>query len=406
MLKKIGLLLWLITLTLPHLSAQKTLKQIRTYLKDKKADEAMKLVEQMEKDTTTTEWAKLYDYAKQAQIIKNDKENEKLYLKQAYDTAALFNTALLACDYILKCDEAEQKQQAQEGDKPKYRKTNARILHDYYANIHAGGRWFYARKDYASAMRLLSMALDLPTKPIWGEDRQVTAKAGYTAAAQLYLWASFHSKKWEETNRYRDIALADTLSARRTSLEMLSLAAEALKDTADYKALLLLGHKDYPSHPFFFTHLADLYARNGQYDRQLSLADHRLSADATDAWALEAKSLALINLKRYDEAITAAEQCIANDSTHTDAWYYVGLAYYSMAKAVTLPANINSKAYQNALARQKQLYTLAQPYMEEYRTKKPDEKAKWAPILYQIYFSLNLGSRFEEMQEIIKTLAD
>ena len=292
MLKKIGLLLWLITLTLPHLSAQKTLKQIRTCLKDKKADEAMKLVEQMEKDTTTTEWAKLYDYAKQAQIIKNDKENEKLYLKQAYDTAALFNTALLACDYILKCDAAEQKQQAQEGDKPKYRKTNARILHDYYANIHAGGRWFYARKDYASAMRLLSMALDLPTKPIWGEDRQVTAKAGYTAAAQLYLWASFHSKNWEETKRYRDIALADTLSARRTSLEMLSLAAEALKDTADYKALLLLGHKDYPSHPFFFTHLADLYARNGQYDRQLSLADHRLSADATDAWALEAKSLA------------------------------------------------------------------------------------------------------------------
>ena len=81
MLKKIGLLLWLITLTLPHLSAQKTLKQIRTCLKDKKADEAMKLVEQMEKDTTTTKWARLYDYAKQAQIIKNDKENEKLYLK-------------------------------------------------------------------------------------------------------------------------------------------------------------------------------------------------------------------------------------------------------------------------------------------------------------------------------------
>ena len=44
--------------------------------------------------------------------------------------------------------------------------------------------------------------------------------------------------------------------------------------------------------------------------------------------------------------------------------------------------------------------------MEEDRMKKPDEKAKWAPILYQVYFSLNLGSRFEEMEQIIKTLAD
>ena len=406
MLKKIGLLLWLITLSLPQLTAQKTLKQIRTCLKDKKADEAMKLVQQMEKDTNTTEWARLFDYAKQAQIIKNDKENEKLYLKQAYDTAALFKTALTACDYILKCDSAEQQLLNQEGEKPKYRKTNARILHDYYPNIHAGGRWFYARKDYASAMGLLKMALDLPQQPIWGEDKQVTTKAGYTAAAQLYLWAAYHSKNWTETNRYRSLALADTLTARRTSLEMLSLAAEARQDTADYRTLLLLGHKDYPSHPFFFTHLADFYARTGRYDCQLALADGRLAADDTDAWALEAKSLALINLKRYDEAIPAAEKCIAVDSTHTDAWYYVGLAYYSMAKAIVLPANINSKAYQAAVAKQKQLYTLAQPYMEEYRMKKPDEKAKWAPILYQVYFSLNLGSRFEEMEQIIKTLAD
>ena len=405
MLKKIGLLLGLLTLTLSPLTAQKTLKQIRTYLKDKKADEAMKLVQQMEKDTNTTEWARLYDYAKQAQIIKNDTENEKLYLKQAYDTAAFFKTALMACDYILKCDSVEQKL-IQDGDKPKYRKTNARILHDYYSNIHAGGRWFYARKDYASAMNLLKMALDLPQQPIWGENKQVTTKAGYTAAAQLYLWAAYHSRNWAETNRYRALALADTLTARRTSLEMLSLAAEALGDTADYRTLLLLGHKDYPSHPFFFTHLADFYARSGQYDSQLALANGRLATDAADAWALEAKSLALINLKRYDEAIIAAESCIAADSTHIDAWYYVGLAYYSMAKAIVLPANINSKAYQAAVAQQKQLYTLAQPYMEEYRMNKPDEKAKWAPILYQVYFSLNLGSRFEEMEQIIKTLPD
>ena len=46
----------------------------------------------------------------------------------------------------------------------------------------------------------------------------------------------------------------------------------------------------------------------------------------------------------------------------------------------------------------------ARTYMEYYRQLMPGEKRKWAPVLYRIYLSLNLGRQFDEMDKILKTL--
>lgn len=66
---------------------QKVFKPIKASLKAKNGTEALKLVSKLEGDTTVNALPQLYDMGKEAQIILNDVENEKLYLKQPYDTA-------------------------------------------------------------------------------------------------------------------------------------------------------------------------------------------------------------------------------------------------------------------------------------------------------------------------------
>ena len=67
--------------------AQKAFRKIRQALKSAQYDEAIKQVDQCAQDSTLNSIPKLYNYAVDAYRGISDVENEKIYLKQAYDTA-------------------------------------------------------------------------------------------------------------------------------------------------------------------------------------------------------------------------------------------------------------------------------------------------------------------------------
>jgi hypothetical protein len=48
------------------------------------------------------------------------------------------------------------------------------------------------------------------------------------------------------------------------------------------------------------------------------------------------------------------------------------------------------------------MYQQALPYMETYRKLAPQEKQKWGDALYRIYFNLNMGKQFDEIDRILK----
>ena len=48
------------------------------------------------------------------------------------------------------------------------------------------------------------------------------------------------------------------------------------------------------------------------------------------------------------------------------------------------------------------MYQKALPYMEKYRTLAPGGEQKWGPALYRIYFNLNMGKQFDEIDKILK----
>lgn len=396
-------ILIMLLLVLPT-AGQKQLKPIRAFLKAKNANEAIKAVQNAEKDSTLRLLPKLYEYGKQAQILINDEQNEKIYLRQAYDTVRFFSSTQSIYDYILKCRDAELYQLAHNGDKARYAKENSRLVHQYYNNLGAAGRFFFAKEKYEEAFSYLNTYLTIPTDDIWGTDKKVMQSTDYRENAYLYLLSAYRSKHYEAVEQYADLLMADTAHCLSV-MEHRALSAIEQGDTTTYQALLQEGLIEYPQHMFFFNRLADLYALQGRYKTVVMMADSLLSRDSLNLFYLEAKCVSHLNLKQYEECIQAARRSLAIDTTLIDTHYYIGVAYCNLAADIVLPANINSKTYRNAQATQRSLYASARPYLETYRQRAPEKSAVWAPLLYRVYFHLNEGKLFDEMDRLIKKTA-
>ena len=50
----------------------------------------------------------------------------------------------------------------------------------------------------------------------------------------------------------------------------------------------------------------------------------------------------------------------------------------------------------------RKMYEKALPYMETYRQLAPDETQKWGEALYRIYFNLNMGKQFDEIDRLLR----
>lgn len=399
----LSLLLTTLTFSCSHKEVHKNLKPLHALLKSKKGADAVKMVDNLAKDSVLAFEPKLFDMGKQAQILVNDVENEKVYLKKSYDTVRFFNSTYGIYDQILKCEKLEQKKLAESGAKLKYHKANRSIIHRYYPNLCAGGRFFYKKKKYGDVTRFMEMVLDVPTYPIWGEDRSITKTEDYVDNAYLYLRSAFFNKEYVNVSRYKDLVMADT-AYRQQTLALLTLSALSLKDSTSYLNYLRQGLVEYPKSPFFFTRMTDHFTEKKDYRAALVLADSMLNLDNSNILFLISKSVSLLNLQRNVESIEVSQKILLLDSTLVAPNYYIGAAYCNLANDLKLPININSAAYKQVASKQKSYYAKALPYMECYRKKQPDEKKRWAPLLYRIYLALNMGKQFDEIENILRKL--
>ena len=123
------------------------------------------------------------------------------------------------------------------------------------------------------------------------------------------------------------------------------------------------------------------------------MANEALKSDSLNQLFLFAKSTMLLNLGRYAECLACSEKLIGMNCKMADAYYNAGTACLNIA------LRMDSRKYKKQI---KKMYQQAMPYMEKYRQLAPDEKDRWAPALYRIYFNLNMGKQFDEIDKILK----
>lgn len=399
---RIFILLCFLCLGSSSVQAQKAFKPIRVAFKAKKPADVIKELRKIEPQCPEKLLPRLYAYGVEASIQLNDQQNEKIYLKQAYDTILFFRTIYDIYDFALRCDSAERRLLAENGQGMHYQKSHGHVLRKYHRNLVAGGRFFYTRGRYEEAIPFLRYAIDVPKTPLWGNDGRMRPKRTRVSCAVMLVRSAFFVKNYDLVRQYADAALSDTTSARRSILAYLARTAQMTGDTARYVYYLHSGMKDYPDEPFFFTELVDYHADRGDFQTTLSIADHMMKNDSTNYYFLMAEALSLMNLERNAEAVRYFEKALKADTANTDIYYYIGACYNNMAKGTLLPPNINSAAYKDAQKLRHGYYLLARTPLENYRALRPDDAKRWAPLLYDIYFALNQGDKFAEMDDILR----
>ena len=398
--KTIALLLLLLMIT-PCLRAQKKeLSQARSYIKSgKDFDKAEKLMtDLLEKDSANRTNEKVYLTWFQAVTKQYEAANEKLYLKQQYDTAAFFHLTRRLYRIAETLDTLDAIPDEKGRVKIRYIKDHAELLNQLRPNLYFGGTYFLRKEDYQTAYDMMATYLDADGKPLFtGYDYHQTDNR-MTDAAYWAVYAGYKMQDTERTLRYFDLAVRDTSKASYVLL----YACEAYRwqqDEGHYLAMLKRGFEAYPDSPYFFPRLVDYYNAREHPDSALYYAEQALRSNPDEQLFLLAKSVALLNLERYDECIQVSERLIANNDSLAEPYFTIATA--KLNQVLELDRRNQPRVYRQQI---RKLYMEARPYMEAYRKLAPDEKRKWAPALYRIYLNLNMGKQFEEIDKVMRKL--
>ena len=372
---------------------RKQIGEARTILKSgKNLEQAEKLMTGLLKDSANLENTRIYDIWLQAVEKQYLALNEKMYLKQKVDTTQFFDLAKRMFVIAERLDSVDAKPGKNGKVNPEYRKDNAAKMQGYRPNIYYGGAHHLKKGDFKTAFGFFEMYLDCDRQPLFtGYDFMYKdPKMGEVA-----YWATYCGYRMNDPLlilRHATTAQRDEQKLEYT-LQYMAEAWEKLEDDSMYTATLWQGFRKYPKSNYFFPRLMDNYNRRGNYKLADSVVNEALKTDSLNELFLFAKSTVMLNLRKYGDCLKFSDQLIELNPNLADIYYNGGLACLNIAQ------RMDSRKYKKQI---KKMYEKARPYMEKYRELAPDEVDKWAPALYRIYFNLNMGKQFDEIDKLLK----
>lgn len=389
------------------ISAQKAYKPIKANIKaNRDLDKSLQILSDCTKNEKFARDPQLYLLKAAVWQKINDVENEKVYLKQSYDTVKFFTSTLGIFESLIACDSVEQIPDKKGRIRIKSRAKSRLILKRYYPNLASGGKFFLKKSDYKQAYTFFSAYLDVAESPILDSEQYQEKDRSRPRIAYWCVSSGYKQGDYNKVFKYKDLALKDRVY-RSAVLELLASSYGHSKDTLSMVSTLQQGIREYPTASYFFTTLFDYYNVHAQYDRALLLADTMITTDKTNVLYKYAKSLSLMNMKAYDACIAESMEILSLDSTHAETYYNLGACYCNRAADMekAIGTNVSIAQLREFKKQLRLLYRTALPYMEKYRFYKPDASDKWAPVLYRIYLNLNMGKQFDEIEKILRKTA-
>ncbi|WP_321331511.1 tetratricopeptide repeat protein [uncultured Bacteroides sp.] len=332
----------------------------------------------------------------------NEKEMENAYLKRPYDTLKVYNSVLDMFKYYLKCDELAEIPNEKGKIKNKFRKSNSAIMLTDRQNLINGGIQYFNMDKNKEALAFFSTYIDVSSHPMFEKENFLEKD---TILPQVAYYATLAAAKLEDyptVLKYGPYAENDK-EVGKYAMEFMATAYQSQGDTAKWVDTLKKGIQKYPDHSFFFGHLIDYYSNANKYDEAMQFADDMLAKDPNNTFYLYVKGYLYHNMKDYEKAIEFYKKTIEIDPKYAEAYSNLGLIYCIQAQdyAAKTTADMNDPKYAKEQAKIKQFYEEARPFYEKARELKPDQKDLWIQGLYRIYYNLNLGTEFEEIDKLM-----
>lgn len=380
-------------------SAQKKeLSQARSYIKSgKDYDKAEKLMTGLiAKDSANRQNPKIYAVWYESVLGQYAQINEKVYLKQKYDTATVYTLLNRLYRVAESLDSLDARPNEKGRVKPEYRKEHAEQLDRLRRNLYFGGTYNLRRSRYQEAFDYFETYIDAARQPLFAGYDYARNDTSMSSAAYWATLAGYRMKDAERTLRYSQLALTDTSKAVFVR-QYICEAYQLKQDDAAYVKALEDGFAHHPEYPYFFPRLGDYYNQHGQVSKTLQLSDEALAQYPDRPLFLLAKSVALLQLDRYDECIAVSTKLSDVSPQQPEPYFNIATCYLN--QALELEKRNEPRLYRERLTK---LYTQARPQMEKYRQLAPNDQQRWAPALYRIYLNLNMGREFEEIDRMMR----
>lgn len=397
-MKRITLLLCIICICLQINAQKKEISLAKDNIKKgTNLEQAESSMANLLKDSANRNNEKIWLTLYEAQKKQYEQGNEKLYLKQDYDTAKLFLSVKKMFQTLEGLDSVDAQTDKKGRVKLVYRKKHAAMLDVHRRNLYNGGAYFVNKQNFKEAYNFFDMYLNCSIQPLFTGYKYDETDKNMPSAAYWAVYCGYKLQDPKATLHYAYWALKDT-AHYQYMLQYLAETYKMEKDTMRYVSVLEEGFKKYPRFPFFFPRLIEYYTKNEQYDAALSLCDKALQVNDSSNLFKFTKSSVLLSLKRYKECIDLCDSVIAKDSTILGAYLNAGLSYFNQAVEADKALRQTAKQKKEII----QLYKKALPYLKKYRKMVPDEKSLWGLPLYTIYLNLNMGKEFDEIDKLLK----
>ena len=323
--------------------------------------------------------------------------NEKLYLKQKYDTAQLFNYTRQLFEVAFQYDSVETAPDRKGRRDFEFRKGHSEYLAHIRSNLYNGGIWFLNKKKYPDAYKFFDCYIECASQPMFKQYNYGVKDKHLPTAAYYAVYSGYKMKDPKATLHHSYEALKDTVHYNY----MLQYLAETYmleKDPARSVASLNEGFKRVPTFPYFFPRLVEYYVVRNQLDSAMTVVNEALTVVPDSDVYLAAKSNLLLEQGKLQECIEVSKKVIEVNQKLGDPYYNAGICYFNLAVEQDKNSNNSRKVKEQLEAN----YKKALPYLVKYREMEPKEQGKWAFPLYTIYLNLNMGKEFDEIDKVMK----
>ena len=380
-------------------SAQK--KEIQTAKDQVKAgknlDQAAASMKKLLADSANRTNRKIWTIYFDAVRKQYEQGNEKLYLKQKYDTAQLFNYTRQLFEVAFQYDSVETAPDKKGRRDFEFRKGHSDYLAHIRSNLYNGGIWFLNKKKYPDAYKFFDCYIECASQPMFKQYNYGVKDKHLPTAAYYAVYSGYKMKDPKATLHHSYEALKDTVHYNY----MLQYLAETYmleKDTARYVASLKEGFKRVPTFPYFFPRLVEYYVVRNQLDSAMTVVNEALTVVPDSDVYLAAKSNLLLEQGKLQECIEVSKKVIEVNQKLGDPYYNAGICYFNLA----VEQDKNSHNSRKVKEQVEENYKKALPYLVKYREMEPKEQGKWAFPLYTIYLNLNMGKEFDEIDKVMK----
>lgn len=279
-------------------------------------------------------------------------------------------------DPYIKADELGQIPDEKGKIKNKHRKDiikNLKDAHNLYIN---GGIYYDGKKEYKKATDFFVRYWELPTLPIFAEDKEPfnTQDSTYQTIKYYAVVSAINSKDHERTISLLNKLISEPYIQNSTykesdPYELLVTQYQEAKDSLNYVKALNDAVKKFPTNKYFTINLINEYIRGGKTGEALAYLDQAIANDPENKSDLySVKGSLYAEQKEYKDAEAAYQSALAADANFERALEGMGVLYVLQAQDLKELAGktTNRKEQADYDKEAADFYLKSLPYLEKH----------------------------------------